>query len=147
MKVGRVFPNSKSRHCADWLLKWIYKNINNWLFFFTFKLIEQSYLAGVSHPWRSAAEVSAEDDVNDDSLVESEAMTLDDVTVRTRQKTQYKVYCRNTSELLGVWTKAHTKRFLNSSLPTVVWVYSDNPMENVINLLFGCSFPSVLKVF
>ena len=53
----------------------------------------------------AAAEVSAEDDVNDDSLVESEAMTLDDVTVRTRQKTQSKVYCRNTSEL-GVWIKA-----------------------------------------
>ena len=31
----------------------------------------------------AAAEVSAEDDVKDDSLVESEAMTLDDVTVRT----------------------------------------------------------------
>ena len=50
----------------------------------------------------ATAEVSAEDDVNDDSLVESEAMTLDDVTVRTQQKTQYKVYCRNTSELLDV---------------------------------------------
>ena len=64
-----------------------------------------TWLASAIHD-DAAAEVSAEDDVNDDSLVESEAMTLDDVTVRTRQKTQSKVYCRNTSELLGVWTKA-----------------------------------------
>ena len=47
----------------------------------------------------AAAEVSAEDDVNDDSLVESEAMTLDDVTVRTQQKTQYKVYCPRTESI------------------------------------------------
>ena len=63
-----------------------------------------TWLASAIHD-DAAAEVSAEDDVNDDSLVESEAMTLDDVTVRTRQKTQSKVYRRNTSEL-GVWIKA-----------------------------------------
>ena len=43
----------------------------------------------------------AEDDIDNDFLVESEAMTLDDTTVQTQQKKHYKVYYRNT-ELLGV---------------------------------------------
>lgn len=93
----------------------------------------------------AAAEVSAEDDVNDDSLVESEAMTLDDVTVRTRQKTVQSIlqeHIRTT----GCLDKSKIG-FLNSFLPTVVWVYFDIPMDNAINLLCGCSFPSVLKVF
>ena len=80
--------------------------ITDFIIFNLFKLTERpTWLASAIRD-DAAAELSAEDDVNDDSLVESEAMTLDDVTVRTRQKTQSKVYRRNTSELLGVWTKA-----------------------------------------
>ena len=93
----------------------------------------------------AAAEVSAEDDVNDDSLVESEAMTLDDVTVRTRQKTVQSIlqeHIRTT----GCLDKSKIG-FLNSFLPTVVWVYFDIPMDMLLICSADAVFRQYLKFF